>query len=104
MNPVRSLKGARRPRWKLRLYVAGRLVNSRRAIDNLKQLCREHVEGPCHLEVVDVLQEPQRAIADDVLVTPALVRLAPGPRLQVIGDLSDDAVVRAALGLEDSRA
>jgi circadian clock protein KaiB len=89
----------------LRLYVAGRLVNSTRAIENLKQLCAQHLDGGSYqLEVVDVLSEPLRAVADQVLVTPTLVRVAPAPRIEVVGDLSDPRVVLAALGIEERRA
>jgi circadian clock protein KaiB len=100
MNAMpRKLQTRPEPRLVLRLYVAGRLANSARAVGNLKQICAEHVTGPYDLEVIDVLAEPQRALADEVLVTPMLVRVAPAPRVQVIGDLSDTAVVLAALGI-----
>lgn len=88
------------PRLTLRLYVAGRLANSVRASGNIRQLCERCVPRRFELEIVDVLQEPLRALADEVLVTPTLLRLAPTPRVQVVGDLSDAAVVLAALGID----
>ncbi|MDX2169109.1 MAG: circadian clock KaiB family protein [Deltaproteobacteria bacterium] len=92
-------------RLSLRLYVAGRLVNSTRAIENLKRLCAQHLDGGRYqLEVVDVLHEPLRAVADQVLVTPTLVRLAPAPRIELVGDLSDPQVVLAALGIAERPA
>jgi len=87
-------------RVSLRLYVAGRLLNSVRARENLRQLCDRHLISLDDLEVVDVLSEPRRAVADEVLVTPTLIRLVPAPRIRVIGDLSDPATVLAALGVE----
>ena len=89
------------PRLVLRLAVAGRLANSARAIGNLKRLCAEHITSPYDLEVIDVLAEPQRALADEVLVTPMLVRVTPAPRVHVIGDLSEATVVLAALGIHE---
>ena len=81
----------------LRLYIAGATPNSVRAVENLRALCRAHFPDNCDLEIVDVLKEPLRALTDDVLVTPTLIKLAPGPRVRVIGDLSDAARVLAAL-------
>jgi hypothetical protein len=44
-------------------------------------------------------REPLRALVEGILVTPALVRLSP-PVGRIVGDLSDRAIVRRALGLE----
>ena len=82
----------------LRLYIAGAAPNSLRAVvENLKALCAAHFEGRCSLEIVDVLKEPLRALNDDILVTPTLVKLSPGVRTRVIGDLSDERKLIAAL-------
>jgi circadian clock protein KaiB len=102
MSPKRRRAG-HAARLSLRLFVAGRLVNSTRAIENLKRLCAQHLDGRFELEVVDVLSEPLRAVADDVLVTPTLVRLTPAPRVELVGDLSDPSVVLAALGIAERR-
>jgi circadian clock protein KaiB len=82
----------------LRLYIAGSAPNSLRAAENLKTLCTSHFPGRCNLEIVDVLKEPLRALSDDILVTPTLVKLGPGPTARVIGDLSDERRVLSALG------
>ncbi len=86
----------------LRLYVAGAAPLSRRATQNLKALIARPKEGVVHLEVVDVLVEPSRAIQDGVLVTPMLVKASPAPKQVVIGDLSDIEAVRKALGLDEN--
>ena len=41
------------------------------------------------LEIVDVLERPERALADDVLVTPTLLKLAPRPSCRIVGNLSN---------------
>lgn len=82
----------------LRLYVAGTAPNSLRAAENLRALCAIHFSGRCKLEIVDVLKEPLRALNDDILVTPTLVKLSPRPTARVIGDLSDERRVLSALG------
>jgi circadian clock protein KaiB len=83
----------------LRLYVAGAGPNSERARANLEALRGELEDDGWRLEVVDVLEEPLRALQEGVLVTPTLRKLAPPPEQTIIGDLSDSARVRAALGL-----
>jgi circadian clock protein KaiB len=69
----------------------------------LRAFCARHLEGRYQLDIVDVLLEPRRAIADGVIVTPTLVKRGPGTKRRVIGDLSEEATVLATLGLEDSR-
>jgi circadian clock protein KaiB len=78
-----------RPRLLLRLYVAGNAPNSILAIANLKAVCDAHYAAGHELEIVDMLRHPQRAIADQIVATPTLLRLLPLPVRRVIGDLSD---------------
>jgi len=84
-------------RLRLRLYVTGRAPNSQQAIANIRGICGEHFAAGHELEVVDLLQHPQRALADGILVTPTLIRLAPLPVQKVIGNLSDTKQVLLAL-------
>ena len=83
----------------LRLYVAGGAPNSVQAIANLQAICTEYLKDGHKLEVVDVLENPRRAMAEGVLVTPSLSKLSPQPATQVIGNLSDKMRVLLALGL-----
>ena len=82
-----------------RLYVANETPNSARAVANLQSICQKHLPGHCKIEMVDILQEPLRALSEEVLVTPTLVRLSPLPVRKILGDLSDRAAVLLALGL-----
>lgn len=84
----------------LRLYVVGGAPNSVQAIANLEAICREYLKEGHRLEVVDVLEHPRRALADGVLVTPSLAKLAPRPRANLVGNLSDRSKVLLALGLK----
>lgn len=83
----------------LRLYVAGGAPNSLQAIANLEAIRREHLRDGHRLEVVDVLKQPQRAMAEGVIVTPSLAKLSPLPAANVVGNLSDKDKVLLALGL-----
>jgi len=84
----------------LRLYIVGGAPNSVQAIANLEAICHEYLKDGYQLEVVDILEHPQRAMADGVLVTPSLAKLSPLPVANVVGSLSDRTKVLLALGLE----
>lgn len=87
--------------FKFRLYVAGDALNSAQALANLNALCRDHLVGRHEIEVIDVFQEPERALADAIYLTPTLVKLAPLPMQTIVGTLSHTNTVLHALGLED---
>ena len=82
-----------------RLYLAGGAPNSVRAFANLYAICQKHFPGSHRIEVIDVLKEPMRALAEAILVTPAVVKLSPAPEQLIIGDLSEEEEVLRALGL-----
>jgi len=82
-----------------RLYLAGGAPNSVRALANLYAICRKHFPESHHIEVIDVLQEPLRALAETIFVTPTVVKISPAPEQQIIGNLSDEEEVLRALGL-----
>jgi circadian clock protein KaiB len=86
--------------FKFRLYIAGDAQNSAQAIANLAAICRGHLRDGHEVEVVDVFLEPERALADRILMTPTLVILTPGPVRRIVGNLSQPASVLHALGLE----
>ena len=73
---------------RLRLYVAGVAPNSLRAIANTRAMCASHFTNHV-LEIVDLMVEPDRALADRVVVTPTLIKVSPSPEARLIGDLSD---------------
>jgi len=84
----------------LRLYIAGGAPNSIQAVANLKAICKQYLKGGHRLEVVDVIEQPRRAMADGVLVSPTLTRVHPRPGVNLVGNLSDKAKVLHALGLK----
>jgi circadian clock protein KaiB len=84
--------------WDLRLYVAGHTEKSVRAINNLKRICREHLEGRYTIEVIDLIEKPQLAAGDQIIALPTLVRRLPEPIKKILGDLSDQE--RVLVGLD----
>jgi circadian clock protein KaiB len=81
------------------LYVAGDAQNSAQATSNLNKLCRASLPGQHSIEIVDVLKDPKRALADGVFMTPTLIKHRPLPLRRIVGTLSQTAVVMQALGL-----
>jgi circadian clock protein KaiB len=79
-----------------RLYVVGDLPNSRRAIQNLQAYCSEHLPGRHRIEVLDVFDRPERALADHILMTPQLVVVSAGSTRHIVGDLSEPAAIGQA--------
>ncbi len=84
--------------WELRLYVAGPTPKCLSAFARLKEMCEEHIPGQYHIEVIDLLQNPQLAEGDEIMAVPTLVRKLPQPIRKIIGDLSDTE--RTLIGLQ----
>ena len=85
--------------WELCLYVAGGAPRSVAARLNAERLCDRHLAGRYRLEVIDLLEDPERARDDQVLAVPTLVRRRPAPSRRVVGDLSDPRHALSALDL-----
>ena len=81
------------------LYIADGAPNSARAVANLEAICRKHLKDNFRLEIIDVLEYPQRALADGILVTPSLTKVSPSPSVKIVGNLSDKGSVLRALGI-----
>ena len=50
-----------------------------------------------HIEIIDVFEHAERALADGIIVTPTLVKVAPGPKQVIMGDLSNIPRVLSAI-------
>jgi len=103
-QPKLGRRKGRRGHYLLRLFVAGNGPNSKLALANLQRLCREHLNGRCTIETVDVVKNYEAAVKNNILVTPALILVAPLPRVIILGNLSDRQKVLAALRLSGSES
>jgi len=90
--------------WQLKLYVAGQTAKSLQAFANLKRICEEHLAGEYHIEIIDLLQNPQLAKGDQIFALPTLVRKLPEPVRKIIGDLSNTERVLVGLDLRPRHA
>jgi len=86
--------------WELRLYVAGQTAKSISALANLKQICDEHLEGKYHIEIIDLLKQPQLSRDDQIIATPTLIRKLPKPIRKIIKNLSNNDKVLVALDIK----
>lgn len=95
---MKNSAGKKIKSWELRLYVAGQTPKSIVALANLQKICAEHLRDEYHIEVVDLVRNPQLARQDQILAIPTLVRSLPTPIKKIIGDLSNTEKV--LLGLD----
>lgn len=102
-GPAGSGGGGSAVVYRLMLFVAGDEKNSRLARKNLQRLCDTELGSDCEVRIVDVLEDFALALEHNILLTPALLVLAPSPRALIIGNLSDMTKVRRALGLDGYR-
>jgi circadian clock protein KaiB len=85
-------------RFVLRLYIAGMTPRSTRAVETVRTLCEEHLQGRYDLEVIDVYQQPTLAHGEQIIAAPTLIKKLPLPLRRIIGDMSDKE--RVLLGLD----
>ena len=85
-------------KYVLKLYVTGLTPASTRAIENIKKICEEHLQGRYALEVIDIYQQPVLAKGEQIIAAPTLIKKLPLPLRRFIGDMSDSG--RILLGLD----
>jgi circadian clock protein KaiB len=94
-----ALKSGAAGTYILRLYVTGMTPNSLRAIENIKTICRDHLEGRFELEVIDIYKRPELARGAQIIAAPTLIKSIPPPLRRFIGDLSDVEKILSGLDL-----
>lgn len=98
--PELSPNAAQHTRFRLDLYIAGSTPRSQRAVSNIQKLCTEAMHGQVDLRVIDVLQQPLLAKAEQIFAVPALIKKSPSPRQLFIGDMSNTTAILEALAYE----
>jgi circadian clock protein KaiB len=86
-------------RYVLRLYITGMTPRSARAIQNVRTICDEHLQGRYELEVIDVYQQPALAKGEQIVAAPTLIKKLPVPLRRIIGDMSNEERVLRGLDL-----
>ncbi len=85
--------------YRLKLYISGNSSRSRLAIANLQEFCARELHDRSEITIVDILESPEIAEREKILITPTLIKEFPPPQERVIGDLSNTDIVSFALGL-----
>ncbi len=98
----KSLHAGEKPRYTLRLYVAGVTPRSAKAIRNIKEICEEHLRGRYDLQVIDVYQHPTLAKGEQIIAAPTLIKKLPLPLRRFIGDMSDTEKILVGLDLRQA--
>ncbi len=83
----------------LRLYIAGTTVHSINALENIKKICEEHLQGRYQLEVIDIYQQPGVSQKEHIVAVPTLIKRLPPPLQRIIGDMSKTEKVIVGLDL-----
>ncbi|RKZ87386.1 MAG: circadian clock protein KaiB [Candidatus Parabeggiatoa sp. nov. 1] len=87
------------PTYAFALFVAGNGLNSRRAKQNLDNLCQTYIKHDYEIKIVDVNDDFQSALDKGVMVTPTLLVFSSEGENMIIGDLSDTKTVLETLGI-----
>jgi circadian clock protein KaiB len=93
-----ALQDSETEKYVLRLYISGMTPNSLKAIENVRKICAEHLEGRYELEIIDIYQQPIFAKEGQIVAAPTLVKQLPPPLRKFIGDMSQTE--RILLGLD----
>jgi circadian clock protein KaiB len=94
----RLLEDQQHRQFVLRLYVTGLTPRSTQAINTIKDICEEELQGRYELEVIDLAKQPELAKEEDIIAAPTLIKQLPSPLRRLIGDLSNKE--RVLLGLD----
>lgn len=86
--------------WKLRLFVTDWTPRCVVAYRNLKRICEENIKDKCDIEVVDILEHPDVAREEQIVVVPTLFKLLPKPERVLVGDFTKREQVLKGLDVE----
>ena len=85
-------------RYLLKLFVTGKTLRSTRAVENVRAICDEYLQGRYDLEVIDIYQQPALLAGEQIIAAPTLVKSLPLPVTRLVGDMSNRR--RVLLGLD----
>ena len=90
-------------KYVLRLFVAGINPKSKKAIENLREVCEENLKGQYELEIIDIYQQPIFAKEGQIIAAPTLIKELPLPIRRFVGDLSDKKKLLLGLDLRSKK-
>jgi circadian clock protein KaiB len=88
-------------KYLLKLYITGDSPRSQRAIANLMRICDQELSNQYELKIIDVLEQPDVAENEKIMVTPTLIKQLPPPLQRIIGDMSKPELVLLGLDIDN---
>lgn len=67
------------------------------AVRNIAEIRDMYLAERCTLEIIDLFEEPLRALEDGVMMTPTLLLVSCDPAVRIVGNLSNPVPVLQAL-------
>ena len=99
-DEFQSLENAKKEgKYVLRLFVAGINPKSKKAMENLREVCEKELKGQYDLEIIDIYQQPIFAKECQIVAVPTLIKELPLPIRRFVGDLSDKEKLLIGLDL-----
>lgn len=95
----KALLNRKTEQYVLRLYIAGNNLRSQIAVENVKKICEENLNGRYELEVIDIYQDLTKMPKDIVLAAPTLIKQLPLPLRRMIGDMTNKERILFGLDL-----
>jgi circadian clock protein KaiB len=82
------------------LFINGMADKSVQAIANLQHICDSHLSGNFELQIIDISTDHELAVEHQIIGIPTLIKLHPGSRRTILGDLSDTEKVLKILQIK----
>lgn len=99
MGKKKSKKSSATPFYHFRLFIAGDEPNSRMAKETLKNICDTYLQGNYSLELIDVLEDYNKALENNIYFAPTLIINTHASNFRIVGSLSDTRKLLEILGL-----
>ena len=100
--PKKAASGGPKPKYALRLYVAGMSPRSVTSVKSIKQICDEYLKDRCDLEIIDICREPEKAREEQIIAAPTLIKKLPLPLRRFIGTMVDREKIIVGLDLRET--
>ena len=86
--------------YQFQLFVGGNTIACLRAIQNSNRLFETTLKGRFKIEVIDIYEHPERAVQENIITIPTLIKKTPLPIIRITGDLSDSELVLREMLIE----
>ncbi|KTD38319.1 KaiB-like protein 2 [Legionella moravica] len=99
LTTEKSSSSSPKKEWQFNLFIAGQTPHGVLTLANLKNFCDMYLPNQYNIEVIDLLQYPERAQEEEIIAIPTIVKLEPAPKRYIIGDFSNHDLMLMKLGI-----